>query len=342
MAKAHKNLKIKDVKSDKAFEKGIEKLRKAFGPEIVNTLSANLKRNGTQKVKWIKSGCVGFDQMTGGGFPRGRIVELFGGESSGKTTLLLTTIASSQKKGLRCGFVDAEHSLDPKYVMKLGVDMDKLVYVAPLHGEQALEATRTLVEMNLDFIVVDSVAALVPKAELEAEMEADTMGLQARMLGKALRKIKGEVKKSVSSVVFINQTRDKFNVRFGDKTTTPGGKALKFFAELRIQLTHMGKIRESKVHTANRTKVLVKKTKVGFQGSQCEFVINFGKGIDKLLSLWETLHVLELAESHTKNGKKRIYVADAKFIDYDDFCDRMKSDKDLKRSLMKMIRKHGN
>lgn len=261
------------------IEKIANKIRDKFGKDAMMILDPNLNIN--IQADSIPTGSDELDDILEiGGVPRGMITEIYGGEGSGKTTLCLHIIAEAQKKGLVASFIDAEHSFDKKYATNIGVDISKLLINQPASGEQALGIVIELIKTRrVGVIVIDSVAALTPIKELQGEMEDQQMGLQARMMGKAIRKITHIAKKTHTSVIFINQVRDKIGVMFGDKTTTPGGKALKFFAALRMMISRIKTITKKGHKRENLVKVLIKKSKVSTPYRQAEFLIRFGKGI---------------------------------------------------------------
>ena len=293
---------------NKALDAAMAQIDRAFGKGSIMRMSA---RAGDEQIQVIPSGSLGLDLALGiGGLPRGRIVEIYGPESSGKTTLALHAIAEAQKRGGTCAFLDAEHALDPTYARKLGVDVDNLLISQPDAGEQALEIADTLVRSGaIDVLVVDSVAALVPRAELEGEMGDSHMGLHARLMSQALRKITGSVSRSKCMLIFLNQIRMKIGVMFGNPETTTGGNALKFYASIRMEIRRIGQIKEREEVVGNQTRVKIGKNKLAPPFRQVEFDIMYGEGISKvgeLLDLGVKIGIVEKSGAWFSHDSQRI------------------------------------
>src|ERR1700704_4446673 len=292
----------------RALELTLGQIEKQFGKGSILRLGS---KDAIVPVAVISTGSISLDAALGvGGFPRGRINEIFGPESSGKTTIALQVIAEAQKKGGMAAFIDVEHALDPIYARKLGVDVDNLLVSQPDYGEQALEITAALISSgSIDVLVVDSVAALVPKAELEGEMGDSHMGLQARLMSQALRKLTGVVSKSKTCLIFINQIREKIGVMFGNPETTTGGRALKFYSAVRADIRRIAAIKDGDVVVGNRTKVKLVKNKCAAPFREAEFDIIYGEGVSKegdLVDLSVTHNVIEKSGSWYSYKGERI------------------------------------
>lgn len=291
----------------KALEIALQQIDKQFGKGS----AMKFGQKPAENIKVIPSGSLTLDEALGvGGYPRGRIIEIYGPESSGKTTLTLHAIAEAQKQELTCAFIDAEHAFDPSYAKKLGINLDELIISQPSSGEEALEIADTLVRSGaVDVIVVDSVAALVPKAELEGAMEDNQMGLQARLMSKALRKLTGSVSKTNCTVFFINQIRMKIGIMFGSPETTTGGNALKFYASVRLDVRRTAQIKDKDEAVGNETTVKVVKNKVAPPFRSAKFEIIYGEGISKIgeiIDLGVDLNIIEKSGSWYSYNSQRI------------------------------------
>ncbi|MCX8954601.1 recombinase RecA [Ruegeria sp. NA] len=297
----------KNADKQKALDSALAQIERQFGKGSIMKLGEDAR----QDIEASSTGSLGLDIALGiGGLPMGRIVEIYGPESSGKTTLTLHCIAEQQKRGGVCAFVDAEHALDPQYARKLGVDLDELLISQPDTGEQALEITDTLVRSGaVNMVVVDSVAALTPKSELEGDMGDSSVGVQARLMSQAMRKLTGSISRSNCMVIFINQIRMKIGVMFGSPETTTGGNALKFYSSVRLDIRRIGAIKDRDEVVGNQTRVKVVKNKVAPPFKQVEFDIMYGEGISKmgeLLDLGVKAGVVEKSGSWFSYGDERI------------------------------------
>jgi recombination protein RecA len=328
----------KKEKRDKIEESGVsetlKEIKTKFGDEAIMKLGEKPRVN----VDAVPTGSIGLDEALGvGGLPRGRIIEIYGPESSGKTTLALHAIAEAQKKDGVCAFIDAEHALDPEYAKKIGVKLDELLVSQPDTGEQALEITESLVRSGkLDVIVVDSVAALTPKDEIEGDMGAHHVGKQARLMSQALRKLTAIVAKTKTVVIFINQIRMQIGVMFGNPETTPGGKALKFYTSVRLDIRRIAQIKKGDEVMGGRVRVKVVKNKVAAPFKQTEFDLMYNEGISRegeILALGEKYDVIQKAGASYSYGEMKLTRG------YDNTRQMLKEDKKLANQILKEIKK---
>lgn len=329
----------------KAVELALSQIERSFGKGSIMKMGENHNID----IETFSTGSLSLDLALGGGVPKGRIIEVYGPESSGKTTLTLHMIAEIQKAGGMSAFIDAEHALDPDYARKLGVDLDSLLVSQPDSGEQALEITETLVRSNaIDLIVVDSVAALTPKAEIEGEMGDSHMGLQARLMSQALRKLTAAISKSKTTVVFINQLRMKIGIMFGNPETTTGGNALKFYSSVRMEIRSIGKLEEGtgddKNYTGNRVKVKIVKNKVAPPFKVAEFDIMYNKGISKvgdILDLAAKYEIVKKAGAFYSYGENKIGQGRENTKTFLSLAENKKMLKEIEQDVIKMVKEKG-
>lgn len=328
-----KNVVIEDDKK-KALVSAMSAIEKQFGKGSVMILGESKAQN----VEALPSGCLSLDKAIGiGGLPKGRIIEIYGPESGGKTTMALTNIASCQVHGGTAAFIDAEHALDPQYAKALGVDLDKLIISQPDCGEDALDIAEMLIRSNaVDMLVIDSVAALVPRAELEGEMGDSFVGLQARMLSKAMRKLAGAINKSHCVAIFINQVREKVGIMYGSNETTAGGRALKFFASVRIEVRRVEDIKNGTEKIGVRTKAKIVKNKVAPPFKEAMFEIRYGKGID------QTAGIIDIAIDYSIVEKSGAWLSfnGRQFQGKESLRKAIESENELKSALMDAIDSH--
>ena len=308
MATVHKIAERYEMDKEKALESALSQIERSFGKGSIMKLGQN---SPVMEIESVSTGSIGLDVALGiGGLPKGRIIEIYGPESSGKTTLALHVVSEEQKRSGICAFVDAEHALDPSYAKKLGVNLDELLISQPDAGEQALEITETLVRSGaVSVVVVDSVAALTPRSELEGDMGDMQMGAQARLMSQAMRKLTGSISRSNCMVIFINQIRMKIGVMFGSPETTTGGNALKFYSSVRLDIRRIGALKDRDEVVGNSTRVKVVKNKVAPPFKQVEFDIMYGEGISKtgeLIDLGVKLGIVEKSGSWFSYGEERI------------------------------------
>ncbi len=315
----------------KALETALSQIEKKFGKGSVMTFSSD----AIKTIETIPSGSLSLDIATGiGGFPRGRVIEIFGPESSGKTTLTLHLIAEAQKRGGKAVFIDAEHAFDPKYAKAIGVNLEDLIISQPDYGEQALEIAETLIRSGvIDVVVIDSVAALVPKAELEGDIEDSNIGLHARLMSKAMRVLKGAVNKSNTALILINQVREKVGVMFGNPETTTGGRAIKFFADMRMEV-RKSDIKDSGEKVGSRVKVKVVKNKLAPPFKEAEFDVIYGEGISRegeIIDLGEKYGIIKKSGAWYSYGDIKLGQGKEKVRE------RLKEDKELAKELEEKI-----
>lgn len=322
---------------EKALEMAIGQIEKQHGKGTIMRLGEEARSN----VPSISTGSIMVDYALGvGGIPRGRVTEIYGPEASGKTTLALHVIAEAQKEGGYAAFVDAEHAFDPRYAKNLGINTDELLVSQPDSGEQALEITETLIRSAaLDVIVIDSVAALVPRAELEGEMGDSHMGLQARLMSQAMRKITGIINKTRTAVIFINQIREKIGVMFGNPETTSGGRALKFYSSVRMDIRRIGSLKQGDDVVGNRTKVKVVKNKVAPPFKQVEFNIMYGKGISRMAEILDMAVEFDIIE---KRGSWYRYDGEPIGQGTDNAIEFLESDPELTDKIEQQVREQMN